>query len=73
MGMVIQAENREELLQYLIQNDIYCNVHWRLEPLEGNPERTFLSRHSLTIPCDQRYGMEEMDYIVDVLERWGRK
>lgn len=73
LGMVIQAENREELLQYLIQNDIYCNVHWRLEPLEGNPERTFLSKHSLTIPCDQRYGMEEMDYIVDVLERWGRK
>lgn len=73
LGMVIQTENRDELLQYLIQNDIYCNVHWRLEPSQDNPELTFLAQHSITIPCDQRYGLEEMDYIADALERWSRK
>lgn len=73
LGLVIQTENRDELLQYLIRNDIYCNVHWRLEASEENPELTFLAQHSITIPCDQRYGLEEMDNIVNALERWVRK
>lgn len=73
LGMVIQTENRDELLQYMISNDIYCNVHWRLEPSGENPDLTFLAQHSITIPCDQRYGLEELEHIVNVLERWEEK
>lgn len=73
LGMVIQVEDRDELLSYLIENGIYCNVHWRLEESENQPELTFLTRHSMTIPCDQRYGKAEMNYIVDVLKRWKDK
>lgn len=69
-GMVLQTKNRDELIQYLIQNDIYCNVHWRLEPSEDNEDLTMLAKESITIPCDQRYGLKEMDYIVEALERW---
>lgn len=64
-GMVVYTEERDALLQYLIQNNIYCNVHWRLPFVEGNP------RNLLTIPCDQRYGRDEMEYIADMLEKWG--
>ena len=69
-GMVVLVENRDELLKYLIENDVYCNVHWRLEASSNNPELTYLSQHSITIPCDQRYGLEEMEYILDTIKRW---
>lgn len=68
--MVVLVENRDELLKYLIENDVYCNVHWRLEASSNNPELTYLSQHSITIPCDQRYGLEEMEYILDTIKRW---
>ncbi len=69
-GMVVQAENRDELLQYLIKNNIYCNVHWRLDNMDDNDDAVYLTQHSITIPCDQRYDLEEMDYIINTLERW---
>lgn len=69
-GMVVLVENRDEMLKYLIENNVYCNVHWRLEESSENPELTYLSQHSITIPCDQRYGLEEMDYILDTIKRW---
>lgn len=73
LGMVIQTTDRDELLKYLIENDIYCNVHWRLNLEEASPECAFLSTTSITIPCDQRYGFAEMDYIADVMERWKKR
>lgn len=72
-GMVILTKERDALLQYLIRNNIYCNVHWRLEASKENPELTFLSQHTITIPCDQRYGFAEMDVIADALEGWVRR
>lgn len=71
-GMVVFVENRDELLKYLIENNVYCNIHWRLEDSEENTDLTYLSQHSITIPCDQRYGLEEMEYILDTIKRWKR-
>lgn len=71
-GMVILVENRDELLKYLIERNVYCNVHWRLEDSVENPDLSYLSKHSITIPCDQRYGVEEMDYILRIIKEWKR-
>ena len=72
-GMILLTEQRDELLQYLIKHNIYCNVHWRLQPSTENQTVEYLAKHSITIPCDQRYGELEMDYIVEVLESWFKK
>lgn len=72
-GMILLTEQRDELLQYLIKHNIYCNVHWRLQPSTENQTVEYLAKHSITIPCDQRYGELEMDYIVEVLESWYKK
>lgn len=69
-GMLIFTKWRDELLQYLISKDIYCNVHWRLEAINNNPEIEYLSKHTMTIPCDQRYTYEDMDRIADALKDW---
>ena len=64
LGMVILCEKRDELLQYLISKDIYCNVHWKSnESIKQFQESEFLSSRCITIPCDQRYGESEMALI----------
>ncbi|MBR6095102.1 MAG: DegT/DnrJ/EryC1/StrS family aminotransferase [Lachnospiraceae bacterium] len=67
-GMVVKCTKRDELLQYLIKNDIYCNIHWRLDL----PAVFSLSNQILTIPCDERYGKKEMDRILQVIKDFYR-
>lgn len=69
-GMLIECANRDELLKFLIDRDIYCNVHWRLDRSENNENVEKLSRSLLTIPCDQRYSYKEMDYIAQAIRQW---
>ncbi len=67
-GMFILTENRDGLLNHLIDNDVYCNVNWRPnEATEQFPGSSYLSKHCITIPCDDRYGNEEMVYIGEVV------
>lgn len=72
LGMVITCDDRDDLLQYLIKNNIYCNIHWKLENETDNPELEYLTEKSLTIPCDQRYSIKELDYIVNIIKKWER-
>lgn len=70
LGMWIECDNRDKLLQYLISCNIYCNVHWRLKESVNNPDIKFLADNVLTIPCDQRYSFYEMEYISEKLKVW---
>lgn len=73
LGMVIICDDRDDLLQYLIKNNVYCNIHWNLENETKNTELEYLAKKSITIPCDQRYGIGEMDYIASIIRKWERK
>lgn len=69
MGMFILVEERDALLNYLISNGIYCNVHWRQNEATDMFENTaYLSRHCITIPCDHRYSEKEMRHIYDIVK-----
>ena len=71
LGMVICVDNRDELFKYLIQNNVYCNIHWREnESTKLFKDADYLSKHCLTIPCDQRYNHEHMDYIYNTIKRY---
>jgi len=69
-GMLILTEKRNELLDYLISKEIYCNVHWRLDGTDENPDMEYLAKHTMTIPCDQRYSFSDMDRIAEVIKEW---
>lgn len=71
--MYQSGRNRDNLLKYLIDNNIYCNVHWRLDERKQNSDIRYLSDSVITIPCDQRYKEEEMDYIANILEHWEKR
>ena len=64
-GMPIFIKNREELFEYLIKNDIYCNIHWK--GLMAGEVAIDVSNKILTIPCDQRYNLEHMKYVGEKL------
>ena len=69
LAMVILSEERDELLRYLISHDIYCNVHWKSNECTVQfPESEYLAARCITIPCDHRYGKEEMHYIARAIE-----
>lgn len=71
-GFIVLSEQRDELLKHLIENNIYCNIHWKIteECSKIDVISCMISERILTIPCDQRYGEFEMEYIVDVLDKF---
>ena len=71
LGMVICVDDRDELFRHLIQHGVYCNIHWREnESTVQFEDADYLSKHCLTIPCDQRYNQEHMDYIYNTIKRY---
>ncbi|MEN1762024.1 hypothetical protein [Anoxynatronum sibiricum] len=63
--------NRNRLKSYLISKEIYCPVHWPIPcQLEGHMDNRIKNIYDsiLSIPCDQRYGIDDMKRIIDVLK-----
>lgn len=70
LGFPIVSEHRDALRAYLVQNQIYCPVHWRLPrdiEQRGFSESHWLSQRILTIPCDQRYTSTDMARVAAVI------
>lgn len=70
LGMTVLCEKRDDFLQYMIKHNIYCNVHWILPGRKENHVIKQLSSSIMTIPCDQRYEIRDMEYIVDIMDEW---
>jgi len=65
IGFPILHENRDTLLDLLIENNIYPPIHWRLRQVP----KSFLDSHwfserQITLPCDHRYNLEDMERII---------
>lgn len=66
----ILTKNREKLKKYLIQNEIYCPVHWPrtgLHDVDGKTKKLY--EEELSLICDQRYGETDMKRIIDTIRR----
>lgn len=71
LGMFILTDERDELFNYLIKNDVYCNIHWRKNDMMQNDKNAeYLSQRCITLPCDQRYGEKQMRYIYSVIKSY---
>lgn len=68
---VIVKANRNDLRKKLIDERIYCPIHWPIpeQIKETNLCSTLEIYNSiLSIPCDQRYGIAEMERIISILK-----
>ena len=75
LGFPVILKKRDSLRKYLINNNIYCPVHWHLT--EDIPKKFSysysLSKKILTIPCDQRYSIKDMKMIVEKVKKFYEK
>jgi hypothetical protein len=69
LGFPIKVSNRDILQSLFFQANIFPPVHWNISEIipRDFKESHRLSREELTLPCDQRYGKEEMSKIIDVI------
>lgn len=70
----VYLSQRDIFRRYLMQHRIYCAVHW---PFDGIMEkaRQFAIDNAnslISLPIDQRYGEDEMEYMVDVIANYKR-
>ncbi len=68
-GFVILVENRDDFYNYLIKHNIIGEIQWNLPVKYYIPgeDALYLSKHNLMIHCDQRYGLDEMKYVVKII------
>lgn len=69
---VLVNTGRKKLRKYLVDNSIYCPIHWPLSEFHyGISKRAeFLYQRELSLICDQRYDVEAMERIVDCIRRF---
>ena len=67
----LEEEQRENVLKFLHDQHIYAAVHWRdlPSPVDRFPVEHRLSRQLISLPCDHRYGSEDMSRIIQSVFR----
>ena len=69
--LLFQNKKREELRKYLVENKIYCPVHWPVSKVHKlNPTTKELYEQEISIVCDQRYNISDMEYICDKINKF---
>ena len=63
MIVPIMLKNRDVIRKKLIDNKIYCPVHWP-KPMGCNSN---IYDMELSLVCDQRYDIDDMKRIVSVI------
>lgn len=67
----VPGEKRNDLRQYLIQEHIYCPVHWpisRYHKLSGETESIY--KNELSLVCDQRYTEDDMYRMARIIHKF---
>ena len=62
------CENGPRVRKYLASRKIYVATLWPNVPEIGNDTERYCAENILPLPCDQRYGAEEMQIIAEELE-----
>lgn len=68
----LYTEKRPQIQEYLTAHGISSTVYWpehQLVNLSRYPGAGYIYSHVLSIPCDQRYDLPEMQYICDRLNQ----
>ncbi|MBR1598329.1 MAG: hypothetical protein IJ661_05345 [Lachnospiraceae bacterium] len=68
----VMVEDRDNFRKYMIENKIYCAIHWPMETEEQQQieMNRRIGQHIISLPIDQRYSIEEMRYMVKIMKRY---
>ena len=69
--ILVPGGRRDALRRFLIEQDIYCPVHW---PTSSFHRLTEVERRvydeELSLVCDQRYGETDMERVLQAVEEF---
>ena len=66
----IALSNRDEVRAELISHSVYCPCHWGLSELHAlSRAEKRIYECELSLVCDHRYGINDMNRICDIVER----
>lgn len=69
MFVPIRITTRDSLRKYLVQNMVYCPVHWPIsEKHILMEEEKIIYDEELSLVCDQRYDKEDMYHMVELIQ-----
>ncbi len=69
--LLIPNGRRDELRKYLIENKIYCPVHWPVSEYHKLTDQTKnVYEQEISIICDQRYSVADMEYICSHINKF---
>lgn len=67
----VLVKNRDALRKALIQQEIYCPVHWPVSPQHEISEQSRkFYENGLSLVCDQRYTKDDMYRIVETVKKF---
>lgn len=70
----MKEQDRLSLRQYLISNHIYLPIHWPISELHDVTDTgKQLFESELSVICDQRYDIEDMEHIALMIRKWAEK
>lgn len=75
VGFVLRCPDRTRLARFLLARRIEAVLHWPVEPAARpvlTREERMLAGTVLTLPCDGRYGPEDMDHILRAVNDFSR-
>ena len=72
LTLPILVEDRDEFRRYLMQHHIYCAVHWPFDGTqpENRPLAQYMAAHMISLPIDQRYDAEQIDYLIQTIQAY---
>ncbi|MBR5272794.1 MAG: hypothetical protein IKU25_05300 [Clostridia bacterium] len=68
--IVLPKCERDALKKHLIENKVFCPVHWPYSKWHG--EKSDIYDTELSLVCDQRYTKEDMEYICSIIKEFRR-
>ena len=70
----VPKNRRNELKQYLINNEIYCPIHWPVSKFHQLDDKTqYIYENELSLVCDQRYIEEDMYRMVKTIKQFWKE
>ena len=69
LALPVYLNDRDKIRKRLFEHEIYCPVHWpKCSSSFSLSKGEELYDHELSLVIDQRYGLEDMDRILTILE-----
>lgn len=69
--ILVKKEVRNSLRDYLINNKVYCPIHWpKSHSLPSFMRADVFYDSELSLVCDQRYDERQMEKVVNLIENY---